>query len=343
MLPLQSMRSLRWACEGVEMMGMVASVNRKGRTVGEKWGDRHPLGAAAAFFALWIVALVVLTGVFNPILVNSFSDNPASLRLALEVESLATVVIPATVCPFALGRFGCDASELRRSAGKGMGPASEEIAYRDRGESVGFRFAFDSVFRHVGAFVGGLLGGALWFALAFGALAALGVATLGVPADVLALPVWIVACAINATFQEILVRGYAFDAISRGGGVVAATVITTLVFIAFHPGAFVCGPIAVLQIAAASVLLTVVRIVTGSLAAPIAMHAAWNALGGIGFGAVMLANDYPSVFGATLGGPAWISGGAMGLEGSVVTLAVTVVLCFAVALFAHMRSNRRGQ
>lgn len=282
---------------------------------------------------LWIAALVVLSGVFNPILVNSFSSNPALLRLALEAESLVTVAIPAIACPLALGRFGHRASELWRSEGKGLGSVSEDASYR--GEIAGPRSTFNSILRRAGAFVGGILGGALWFALAFGAFVALGILTAGAPADIPTLLVWIVACVINAAFQEILVRGYAFDAISRGRGVTAATIVTSLVFIAFHSGAFACGPVAVLQIAAASVLLTAVRVATNGLAAPIAMHAAWNALGGVGFGVVALASDYPSVFDATLNGPAWISGGAMGLEGSVVTLVVTCILCVAAVMFLH--------
>lgn len=93
------------ACEVIEVMEMLVKVGSRNHAVGEKWGIRHPFGAAGAFFGIWIAALVVLTGAFNPILVNSFSNNPALLRLALETESLATVAIPAIVCPLALGSY----------------------------------------------------------------------------------------------------------------------------------------------------------------------------------------------------------------------------------------------
>ena len=165
-------------------------------------------------------------------------------------------------------------------------------------------------------------------------------ASLSVPS----LPIWIIACVLNAAFQEVLVRGYAFDALVRGKGAVFATVVTTAVFALFHPGAFACGPVAALQIVAASVLLTLVRLFSGGLATPIAMHAAWNAIGGIGFGVVSLADDYPNVFATSLSGPELISGGTMGIEGSVVVLAVTCALCIAVfAIHCRLRSNSEGK
>ena len=209
------------------MRDTAANVNRENCTVGEKWGIWHPFGAAAAFFGLWIVALVVLTGAFNPILVNSFSSNPALLRLVLEAESLISVVIPAIVCPLALGRLGHGAFELRRCVGKEVCSAMDDAPHRS--VRVDSRFAFGGFLHSAGAFVGGMLGGILWFAFACIALSAAGLMTVGASVSVPALPVWVAACAINAEFQEILVRGYAFDAISRGGGVVVATVATTLV------------------------------------------------------------------------------------------------------------------
>lgn len=271
-----------------------------------KWGDRHPLGAAAAFFGMWLAALVALSAA-APLATSALSGAPAAVRLILEVISLVSALVPAIACPLLLG----GAAARRRTAAR-----------------EGLRFGV------------GLVAGAAWFALVFGALAALSAVDLGSPSNVPALPAWIAACAANAAFQEVLVRGYAFDALARGKGIVFAAVVTTVVFTVFHPGAFACGPVAVLQIAAASVLLTLVRIASGGLAAPIGMHAAWNAVGGIGFGVVSLADDYPSVFDVSLGGPALLSGGAMGVEGGVVALAVTCVLCAAAfAIRPRLRSN----
>lgn len=275
-----------------------------------EWGDKHPLGSAVAFFGIWLAALIALSAA-SPLATRALSGMPAETRLFLEGISLASVAIPAIACPLLLGG----------SAGRHF--TAVQVVLR---------------------FIGGLVAGAAWFALAFGALAALGVVDTGASLSVPSLPIWIIACVLNAAFQEVLVRGYAFDALVRGKGAVFATVVTTAVFALFHPGAFACGPVAVLQIVAASVLLTLVRLFSGGLATPIAMHAAWNAIGGIGFGVVSLADDYPNVFATSLSGPELISGGTMGIEGSVVVLAVTCALCIAVfAIHCRLRSNSESK
>lgn len=327
-------RLRKWVSAMVEAMTAY-----KDATVGRRWGERHPFGAAAIFFCLWIVAVVGLAGLLNPVLTHALAGQPAWLRVALEAESLIAVAIPSVACTLMLGSFGREVPGARQRqrgetrAGEGVAPHRDANAGRP--PAVGRAFC-----RLAGAFAGGLLAGIAWFVLAFGALLVAGLLSAGAPAAVPALPLWIAACFTNAAFQEILVRGYAFGALARGGGVAAATAVTTLAFVLFHPGAFACGPVSVLQIAAASVLLTEVRLVTHGLAAPIAMHAAWNALGGIGFGVVALADDYPRVFDTTIGGPACVSGGAMGLEGSVVTLLITCALCFAAALLRAALLNR---
>lgn len=105
----------------------------------------------------------------------------------------------------------------------------------------------------------------------------------------------------------------------------------------FHPGAFESGPVAVLQMAAASLLLTELRLLTGGLVAPTAAHFAWNAAGGIGLGVVALADDYPHVFSCSVGVGTSLSIGVMGVEGSPWTLVVTIAFCIALAVFLRSR------
>lgn len=146
------------------------------------------------------------------------------------------------------------------------------------------------------------------------------------------LPLWVLALTLNAAFQEYLVRGWGFDVLVRSAGPVAATLVTTVAFTLLHPGAFEVGPVAVACIAAFSVALSLLRLVTGGLLAPILVHAIWNNLGGIGLGLVALADDYPHVLDATLSGSPLISGGAAGMEGSVITLALLLVLCVVLGV-----------
>ena len=264
---------------------------------------RRNIAYAAAFMATWIAALALATALLHPAITGSLSTAPASMRLALEALSLASVAVPtALFC------------RLRPTA-----PAGAQQA---------------------GALAASGLGAALglaWLAAALGANWLAGNLSLGPAAPVAHLSLWVAACLVNAAFQELLVRGYAFDSLRESLGVEPATLITTALFVAFHPGAFESGPVAVLQMAAASLLLTELRLLTGGLVAPTAAHFAWNAAGGIWLGVVALADDYPHVFSCSVGSGASLSAGAMGVEGSPWTLVVTVACCAALAVFLRSR------
>lgn len=272
-------------------------------------GVEHPLIAAAIVFVVWVILLGLFGSVLNHFLVGFFSNNPAWLRISLELESLLSIVAVITI-----GRV------LFNNANPISSPSRICIA-----------------------FVVGLVAGLLWFGLSFCLFVLSNSVNFSLTSSVSYLPIWLSACFVNAIFQEVLIRGYIFDLLIKGKGEVFATVITTIVFVVLHPGAFIVGPIAVLQIAAASIFLTLLRLLTQGLSAPIAAHALWNMLGGVIFGVVNLADDYPQVLDTQIVGSWWIAGGSMGLEGSLVTLVVTSILCvLALVLVRYMRSNRDG-
>ena len=274
-----------------------------------QWGVRHPVAAALLFLVAWVAVMSVLSALCTPVILQ-LADNPPAMRFAFEAEALVTILVPAAVFAAFVGGLP---QRPRRTAR-----------------------------RVLADFAGGCAGGAVWFALAALPLAACGVLAIGEPAVVGALAVWVIACAVNAAFQEVLIHGYGFSVLVRGKGVLVAVIATTVVFTLLHPNAFMCGPIAVATIAAAGVLHGLVRLATGGLSASIALHAVWNALGGIGFGIVALADDYPHVFSGTLSGPAFLSGGTMGLEGSIVALAVTVAACVLVGLWLRRQHRVRA-
>lgn len=271
-------------------------------------GSRHPILAAVIMWVAWVVTLCVLGALTAPA-EAALSDRPPELRLLLESKALVSVVVPAFACWLLLGgvgRLGYLKVDAMAKCAAGFVPGM------------------------AGGFALGVAGGLALCAASFGALWVLGAASLGESSPVSQLPLWVIACALNAAFQEILVRGYAFSVLQAGKGTLFATVVTTALFTLMHPGAFMCGPAAVACIVALSVLLTVLRVNTGSLATSIGFHAAWNALGGIGLGVVSLADDYPCVLGGELAGPQWLAGGSMGLEGSVMTLGLTCVVIAAL-------------
>lgn len=272
----------------------------------ERCSIPHALRDAAvvvAYLACWLVALSLLSAFIHPAIIGTLSGNPALMRLALEALSLASVAVPtALFC------------RLRPTAPAGA-PRTGALAASGLGAALGLA----------------------WLAAALGANWLAGNLSLGPAAPVAHLALWAAACLANAAFQELLVRGYAFGSLRESLGVAPATLTTTALFVAFHPGAFESGPVAVLQMAAASLLLTELRLLTGGLVAPTAAHFAWNAAGGIGLGVVALADDYPHVFSCSVGTGASLSTGAMGVEGSPWTLVVTVACCVALAVFLRSR------
>lgn len=267
----------------------------------EKRSIPHALrgtAAAVAFLACWLASLSLLTALLHPAIAGMLSGNPAQMRLALELLSLASVAAPTVL-------FAHLRPVARRGASRAGAPA---------------------------AVLFGSAKGLAWLAAALGANCLAGTLTLGAAAPAPHLAIWLAACLANAAFQELLVRGYAFDALRASLGAIPAALVTTALFVAFHPGAFADGPAAVLQIAAASLLLTELRLLTGRLAASTAAHFAWNATGGIGLGVVALADDYPHALSLSVGSGASLSAGAMGIEGSLWTLLVTAAICVALAL-----------
>ena len=269
-------------------------------------GAQHPLVLAIVLFVVWVILLWLFSITVNPILVGGLGDDPAWLRFALEAESLISVVITVFIGRVLFGN----------------------------GNTI-------SSVKHIClVFTAGITIGILWFVLSFGVLVLVGIAHIDSALVVQNIFVWISACFINAAFQEVLFRGYLFDLLAKGKNEVIATIITTIVFTLFHPGAFLAGPIAVFQIALASIFLTLLRLVTCGITASIAVHASWNVLGGIVFGVVNLAADYPALFIVQMTGAWFLTGASMGLEGSLVTLLATSVLCCCTyALKRHLPST----
>ncbi len=261
------------------------------------------IACAAGFMAVWIATLVLGTVLLHPAITGSLSAAPASMRLALELLSLASVAVPTSL--FALLR-----PARRRRASRISAPVAALI---------------------------GSVAGLAWLSSALGANGLAGALSVGMAASVPHIPVWLAACLANAAFQELLIRGYPFDVLRGSLGIFPATYITTALFIAFHPGAFVDGPLAVLQMAVASFLLAELRLLAGGLVVPIAAHFAWNAAGGIGLGAVALADDYPHALSLSIGNGTSLSTGAMGIEGSPWTLLVTTAFCVGLAMVIRVR------
>lgn len=143
-----------------------------------------------------------------------------------------------------------------------------------------------------------------------------------------------------ALFEELLFRGVLFRIVEEGLGTGAALLISALVFGFVHlgnPGATVWSSVAIAI--EAGLLLGMTYQVTRSLPLCIGLHAAWNFTQGSVYGsAVSGTSGRSSWLVPRTSGPDWLTGGAFGLEASVVAAAIGLAAALALAT----QAGRRG-
>lgn len=191
----------------------------------------------------------------------------------------------------------------------------------------------------------GLAFGVLVAAVAVGLIAGVGgvrwsgdVGSAGGWLSVGAAALWLFA--IPAAAEEALLRGYPLLELRSAFGAGPAVVGTSVVFALLHLGNPGIGGIALVNIGAAGVFLGALAVRTGGLWWPTGAHLGWNwahaFLADLPVSGLELV-DAPLVDARTAG-PAWLSGGSFGPEGSVLaTAAVT-----AAAVWTWRTSRFRG-
>src|SRR5262245_50287185 len=138
--------------------------------------------------------------------------------------------------------------------------------------------------------------------------------------------------AFQAYGEELFFRGWLQPILATQWGVALGLLVTSALFAAAHCVTRGLGPIAVANIFLAGLLFGLMALRTGGLAAPFAAHGTWNWLEQSALG--LLPNpgvdSLGSIVDVDLIGPTVLSGGADGLNGS---LLVTAVLMIAVGAF----------
>ncbi len=130
---------------------------------------------------------------------------------------------------------------------------------------------------------------------------------------------------VQGSTEEILTRGYLTQAVARRWGLVAAVVAQTVFFALMHgmnPG---MGPLPVVNLLLFALFGSFMSLSEGGLWGICAMHGAWNWAQGNFFGVAVSGqhvSDSVFTFTANPGSTDLITGGAFGIEGSLVTTAV---------------------
>jgi uncharacterized protein len=142
---------------------------------------------------------------------------------------------------------------------------------------------------------------------------------------------WAIAFALVALAEETTCRGYAFFRLAAGANAILAAIIMSLFFGAAHlsnHGETVTG---IAQVAMFGLVCCLAVWRTGSLWWVYGMHAAWDWSESFLFGAADSGLVIPShVFTSHSIGPAWLSGGSVGPEGSLLVFPVLALLAFVI-------------
>lgn len=186
----------------------------------------------------------------------------------------------------------------------------------------------------------GLAGGTLLFSLVTLAAALVGVYDIvGLGSARSILFALVLFGIVPGVLEELLFRGILFRHLEDFGGTWFALALTSALFgVAhiFNDNATVFSSFAIAV--EAGILLGGAYMLTRSLWAPIGIHAAWNFTQGEVFDVPVSGNDTTGLVVAKLSGPEWLSGGAFGLEASVIAL----VIATAAGLWLVVRAVRAG-
>jgi membrane protease YdiL (CAAX protease family) len=147
--------------------------------------------------------------------------------------------------------------------------------------------------------------------------------------------------AISASSEEILFRGIIFRHLESLLGSGAALAITSVLFGAAHlanPGATWFAALAIAM--EAGILLGAAYLYTRRLWLAMGIHAAWNFTQGWVFSVPVSGGRVPEGLLATSRrGPDWLTGGAFGLEASMVALAVATLAGVVLLALAARRGR----
>ena len=154
--------------------------------------------------------------------------------------------------------------------------------------------------------------------------------------------IMLIGFVVQGSTEEILTRGYLTQAVARRWGLVAAVIAQAAFFALMHgmnPG---MGPLPVINLALFAVFGSFMSLSEGGLWGICAMHGAWNWAQGNLFGVAVSGqqvSDSFFTFTANPGSADLITGGAFGIEGSLVC---TLVYAVGIAIFWNAWKKRRS-
>ncbi len=149
----------------------------------------------------------------------------------------------------------------------------------------------------------------------------------------------IVLFAFQGTSEEIVFRGYLMPHFAKKWGIVVSMLVSSVLFTLIHslnPG-MTLMPIVNLMVA--SIVFSLIYYNWGNMFLVGLAHGAWNFTQGLIYGSMVSGNalDGSIMLSSPSDGMAFISGGNFGLEGSIVTTVVGLILIILLGLRAKKK------
>lgn len=258
-----------------------------------------------AFIITWSIPLTFFIVPFESRLKQVEQKNPLLSRLYIEFVSAITIIFAAYLFTSLL----------------------------DRRPFPSLGFATEHVLRDI---ILGIALGFFWLILSIVILWPCGCVSLNW-SNSISLPLLILASTaalLNVVTQEMLTRSYIFQTVQTHFGVTTAIVVSTFFFAVLHIKAINGSWLAALNILEVGALFGIAYVASGNLWLPISIHFAWNcALGPILGLSISGKNPFPVNWQfLKLDGSPTFTGGAFGLEGSIIVTATTIATIIGLLL-----------
>ncbi|MBL7697712.1 MAG: CPBP family intramembrane metalloprotease [Chitinophagaceae bacterium] len=143
--------------------------------------------------------------------------------------------------------------------------------------------------------------------------------------------------AMIAFSEELIFRGYVLRNLMKSFGKWTALVISAVLFSIVHYSNLGIPALGLINTLLGGLVLGITYIVTRSLWMPIFLHLSWNFIQGPVLGFRVSGLTFESVLSIESSGPALLTGGAYGFEGSVVC---TIILALAFVAGCYLESSK---
>ncbi|MGQ7448469.1 lysostaphin resistance A-like protein [Streptococcus suis] len=133
----------------------------------------------------------------------------------------------------------------------------------------------------------------------------------------------VLAWSIQGTTEELLTRGWMFSSLAAKHNIPVGILVSSLFFTFLHLSNDGISLIPLLDLTLFAILACLVMLKTGNLWVIGGLHAAWNCFQGNVFAFPVSGTQAGQAFIAVeTSGPDWLSGGAFGVEGSIISLLI---------------------